>query len=352
MKTSTITAGILIDYPYRLQMYKIAIGNNTISILDVVNYYKSEFGQVTGCISRTLLLFACLSTLLLGHNHMSFAAEDANRQDGFKIVDELLVNNRNSFKTVIYKSEEEGISEMRKLISSSQIEESWAYLPHLRKWIEIGHNEEAEKKVDKRYITKTLLDIQLLDELMSKNNNMVLYHFHPSYCLSLEDKIKKREEDGLPMNDSEIEKERERLLIKSAYPSRSDLLNMIGNSTEFFERNADGNITFKICSHYGITEYYLTDKGMTYLYADNTLEQIIRITGISSSANIDANVKGEIMEMNPRETRDPLKRIKMSPGQKRKSLSRYTIIDPLTRIQKAIESMNDEHLRVTFTPYQ
>jgi len=127
---------------------------------------------------------------------------------------------------------------------------------------------------------------------------------------------------------------------------------MIGNSTEFFERNSVGNITFKICSHYGITEYHLTDEGMAHLYADNSLKQILRITGISSSANIEANVKGEILEMNPRETRDPLKRIKMSPKQKRKSLSRYTIIDPLTRIQKAIESMNNEHIRATFTPYQ
>jgi hypothetical protein len=186
---------------------------------------------------------------------------------------------------------------------------------------------------------------------MNENNNMILYHFHSSYCLSLEDKIKKREKNGSPMNDNEIEKERIRLLIKSAYPSRSDLLNMIGNSMEFFERNSDGNITFKVCSHYGITEYRLADEGMAYLHADDSLEQILRITGISSSANIEANVKGEILEMNPRETRDPLKRIKMSPKRKRSSFSRYKIIDPLSRIERAVEAMNDEHIKATFTPY-
>ena len=186
---------------------------------------------------------------------------------------------------------------------------------------------------------------------MNENNNIILYHFHTSYCLSLEDKIKEREENGSPMNDNEMEKERIRFLIKSAYPSRSDLLNMIGNSTEFFERNSDGNITFKVCSHYGITEYHLTDEGMAYLHADNSLKQILRITGISSSANIAANVKGEIMEMNPRKTRNPLERIKMSPKQKRSSLSRYKIIDPLSRIERAVEAMNDKHIKVTFTPY-
>ncbi|GAX60299.1 pseudouridylate synthase [Candidatus Scalindua japonica] len=276
----------------------------------------------------------------------------SNRQEEYNIINDLIVNNRNAFKTVIYKSEKKGISDIRKLIAHSQIEESWVYLPHREKWIEIGHNEEAEKKIERRYITKAKLDVQLLDKLMSENSNIVLYHFHPSYRLSLEDKIRKREEDGVPMNDKQIERERVRLLIKSAYPSRSDLLNMIGNSTEFFKRNPDGNITFKVCSHYGITEYCLTDKGMIYLSADNSIKQILRITGISSSANIEANVKGEILERNPRETRDPLKRIKMSPNQKRKSLSRYTIIDPIARIQKAIESMNDEHIRVIFTPYR
>ena len=300
---------------------------------------------------RTVLLWACISTFTLNLNHVSLAVEDINKEEGYNVINELVVNNKNQYKTVIYENEEEGILEMRKLIEGSQIEESWAYLPHREKWIEIGYNEESEKKIDENYITKTKLDIQFLDELMNENNNMILYHFHPSYSLSLEDKIKRREKNGSPMNDNEIEKERIRLLIKSAYPSRSDLMNMIGNSTEFFERNSDGNITFKVCSHYGITEYRLTDEGMAYLHADDSLKQILRITGISSSANINANVKGEILEMNPRETRNPLKRIKMSPKRKRSSFSRYIIIDPLSRIQRAIEAMNDEHIKVTFTPY-
>ncbi len=302
-------------------------------------------------IFRIVLLWACISTFTLNLNHVSSAAEDTNKEEGYNVINELVVNNKNPYKTVTYKNENEGISEMRKLIESSQVEESWVYLPHQEKWIEIGYNEESEKKIDESYITKAKLDIQFLDALMNENNNMILYHFHSSYCLSLEDKIKKREKNGSPMNDNEIEKERIRLLIKSAYPSRSDLLNMIGNSTEFFERNSDGNITFKVCSHYGITEYSLTDEGMAYLHADNSLKQISRITGISSSANIEANVKGEILEMNPRETRDPLKRIKMSPKRKRSSFSRYKIIDPLSRIKRAIEAMNDEHIKATFTSY-
>ncbi len=309
-------------------------------------------GLISNYTFRIVLLWVCLYTLTLWLNHVSLAVENTNKEEGYNVINELVVNNKNEYKTIIYENENEGISEMRKLLESSQIEESWAYLPHREKWIEIGYNEESEKKINENYITKAKLDIQFLDGLMNENNNMILYHFHSSYCLSLEDKIKKREKDGSPMNDNEIEKERIRLLIKSAYPSRSDLMNMIGNSTEFFERNSDGNITFKVCSHYGITEYRLTDEGRVYLYADNSLKQILRITGISSSANIEVNVKGEILEMNPRETRDPLKRIKMSPKRKRSSFSRYKIIDPLSRIERAVEAMNDEHIKVTFTPYE
>ncbi|MDP6923868.1 MAG: hypothetical protein R2568_02295 [Candidatus Scalindua sp.] len=298
-----------------------------------------------------IILFAYLSIFTFSHNHISLATEQTTEQGEYNVIDNLIVNNRNKFKTVIHESEAEGVSEMRKLIASSLIEESWAYLSHQQKWIEIGRNEEAEKKIDKRYITKAELDIPLLDKLMNENNNMVLYHFHPSHSLSLEDKIRKREKSGTPMDNKEIEKERVKILVKSSYPSRSDLLNMIGNSMEFFERNAEGNITFKVCSHYGITEYYLTDEGMEYLHTGNSFKQILWVKEISSSANIEVNVKGEILEMNPMETRDPLKRIKMSPKQKRKPVSRYIIIDPLTRIRRAIDTMNDKHIRVTFTPY-
>jgi len=303
-------------------------------------------------IHQLFLLSAYILTFLLGLYHDSSAVDNTAQKEEYKVIDELVVNNKNNYKTVIYKNEDEGVSEMRELVESSQTEESWAYLPHMEKWIEVGYNEETEKKVKERYITKTKLDVQLLDILMDENDNMILYHFHPPSYHLLEDDIKRREEKELPMSDNEIEKARIGILIKSAYPSRSDLLNMIGNSTEFYERNPGGKITFKICSYYGITEYHLTDEGLIYLYADNSPEQILKIKDKSLSANIEVNVTGEILELNPRQTRDPLKRIKMSPKRKRQSLSRFITIEPLSRIEKALESMNDEYIKVSFTTYQ
>jgi hypothetical protein len=302
-------------------------------------------------ICQVFILSTYALTIILTFNHDSFAVDNTNQKEEYKIIDQLVVNNKNNYKTVIYKNEDEGVLEMRELVGRSQTEESWAYLPHMEKWIEVGYNEETEKKLNQSYITKTKLDVQLLDVLMDENDNMILYHFHPPSYHSLENEIKKRDEDKLPMSDNEIEKKRTGLLIKSAYPSRSDLMNMMGNSTEFYDRNPEGEITFKICSHFGITEYCLTGEGLKHLYANNTPEQILKIKGKSLSANVEANVTGETLELYPRKTRNPLKRNKMSPKRKRESLSRYIIIDPLTRIEKALEAMNDEYMRVTFTPY-
>ena len=333
-------------------MHKVASKKRIFPKLEAIKRYAPKHWQIPVNTFRIIILCACVSILTLSLSHVSLAVEETYQSEEHIIINELVVNNKNKYKTVIYENEEEGISEMRKLISNSQIEECWTYLPHHEKWIEIGYMEEAERKINDRYITKSRLDVQFMDRLMNENNNMAVYHFHSSYCLSFEDKIKERREKGLPMNDNEIEKERIRFLIKSAYPSISDLMNMVVNSMEFFERNPDGNITFKIGSHYGITEYNLTAEGREHFYINNSSEQMARIIRISSTANLEANVTGEILELYPRETRNPLSRIKMNPKQKRNSLSRYKYIDPVFRVKKSIESMNDEHLRVAFIPYE
>ncbi len=303
-------------------------------------------------VLQILFLSACSLTFIFGLYHASIAADNITQNEEYKVIDKLIVNSKNNYKTVIYKNEDEGVSEMRELVESSQTEESWAYLPRKEEWIEVGYNEESEKKEKDSYITKTKLDVQLLDTLMDENDNMILYHFHPPSYHLLEDEIRNREKEELTMSEKEIEKVRTGILIKSTYPSRSDLMNMIGNSTEFYERNPEGKISFKICSHYGVTEYHMTDEGLKYLYADNTPEQILKIKSKSLSANVVVNVTGEILEMNPRKTQNPLKRIKMSPKQKRKTLSRYILIEPLSRIVKALESMNDEYITVSFTPHR
>ncbi len=309
----------------------------------IIRIYKTR--QVFLLSAYSMIFIFCVF-------HDSLSADNTIQKAEYKVVDDLVVNNKNNFQTVIYENEALGILEMRGLLTNSQTEEAWAYLPNIEKWIEVGYNEESARKLKKSYVTKTKLNVPLLNILMNENDDIILYHFHPPSYHLLEDEVKERIKQELPMSYNEIERERVGILIKSTYPSRSDLLSMIGNSTEFYERNPEGKITFKICSHYGITEYHLTDEGLIYLYADNSPEQIAKIKDKSLSANVEVNITGEILELNRSKARNPLKRIKMSPKRKRQSLSRYVIIEPLTRIKRALSSMNDEYIAASFTPYQ
>ena len=54
---------------------------------------------------RIVLLWACISTFTLNLNHVSLAVENTNREEGFNVIDELVVNNENQYKTIIYENE-------------------------------------------------------------------------------------------------------------------------------------------------------------------------------------------------------------------------------------------------------
>jgi len=272
------------------------------------------------------------------------------------VVRELVVNNDSKYRTISYKNEEEGIAELRSLINTSRIEECWIYLPVEEKWVEIGSGAVPETKVDDRFITKVGLDVQFMDRVMVKNNFLVVYHIHPTYSLFLEHQIKESRESGLPMEENEIKKARTVFLIKRAYPSEQDLGNMIENTLEFLKKNPNGNITFKICSHYGLTEYYLTKEGQIYFVCGNYPELIEKIIMMCMKMHHDAALAVENYEQKIRKKINLLYRIKMHSKQKKQSSLRINNgsrleIEPFTLINKAVEAMSNDYLRVTFAPY-
>ena len=80
---------------------------------------NSALRKIPGSRFKIILLFAYLSIFTFSLNHISFATEQTNQQDGYNVIDKLVVNDRNRFKTVIFENEAEGVSEMRKLIANS-----------------------------------------------------------------------------------------------------------------------------------------------------------------------------------------------------------------------------------------
>ncbi|MDR4496601.1 MAG: hypothetical protein MRK02_01545 [Candidatus Scalindua sp.] len=272
------------------------------------------------------------------------------------VIRELVVNNDNKYRTVICKNEEEGIKELRSLVDTSRIEECWIFLPPEERWVEIGSGAVPETRVDDHFITKVGVDVQFMESVMAKNNSLIVYHIHPTYSLFLEHQMRKCRENGQPMKEKEVKKARTEFLIKRAYPSGQDLGNMIENTMEFIKKNPGGNIMFKICSHYGITECYLTKEGKIYFICDNYPDLFEKIVRICMKMHRDAALAVENYEQKIRKKVNLLYRIKMHSKQKKRSFLRANNgskfeIDPFTLINKAFEAMSSDYLKVAFTPY-
>ena len=289
--------------------------------------------------------------MLSGHFHPAANALERYEQNRQGVVEEeLVVNVDNRYRSIVYKNEKRGIADMRNLLHSSRMEECWLYLPREKKWIEIGRGEAPEKKLDNRYVTKVNLDVRFMEGLMAEYSLLVLYHIHPSYTLLLEDKMKAGRENSHTMNANEREKERVLFLMRRAFPSEQDLRNMIENTMVFYAANPQGNITFKICSYYGITEYKLTEKGRIYFARDSFIDCMKKIILVCREIQRDITAAGEICEQKILKTINLFYRVKMHSKQVKESPFRVKK-EFKRQIEDAVESMSGDYVKITFAPY-
>lgn len=296
----------------------------------------------------SIILWICL--LFFGHSYRVVRAQNTHEHNRRSVVvNELVVNAENNYRSVVYKSEKRGVVDMRNLLKSSRMEECWIFLPREKKWIEIGRGEAPEKKFDNRYVTKVRLDVRFMERLMAQNSLLVLYHIHPAHSQLLEDKMKMRSENGNLVNANEGEKERVLFLMRRAFPSEQDLRNMIENSMLFYAHNPQGNITFKICSYYGITEYYLTEKGRIY-FADSGFNCMKKIVVTCYEIQRQMVVAGDICEQEIRKSINLFYRINRHSKQNRQSPSRIKKGFNL-QIAAAVESMSGDYVEIAFMPY-
>jgi hypothetical protein len=226
-------------------------------------------------------------------------------------LENLIVNTSDDRRYEVQKSEEEGIQDIRKLVKSSDLEESWIYLPEKELWVETGIN---EKRVESDHLEGiyVFLDIDLCRKLTKENDNLIFYHFHP-YEIEL---LYEKEEEFKPF-----------LIARNSIPSSGDLSHMAMVSLVFNRVNPDGKINFKVCSSEGIAEYSLTERGKYYFgkTTPGELKKIMEIKhfrSFSSALFLDA----------------------VAP-------SRFTV-SPQERIQQLIELLNDEYMTVKFSPYE
>jgi len=181
-------------------------------------------------------------------------------------LDSLVINTTDTIRTVIQKDESEGIKDLQSIIANAVYEEAWAYTPSDSTWHETGISQLIKNRIIRLDDSNELIIVKPepsaslvrisdhIKTLFKLYDEIVDYHLHPLPDQEIKDEA---ESD----NAEDLQTAREKLYVTKARPSYLDLLSMIALSHDFYTENPDGNISFKIASPLGITEYSLTEKG-------------------------------------------------------------------------------------------
>ena len=214
-----------------------------------------------------------------------------------KYIPALVVNRENKVRTVIKKDEIEGIKDIKNLADTSAYEEAWAYLPEKQEWHEIGFDEEIIN-----YEPTIRNDVDYKKKLSRENNEIFIYHFHPT-DESIEREGKEQEVvENEPEDKEEQYKESENYLgnifegYEDACPSMPDIISMIYSSINYTKLNPKVTIISKLGSIYGVTKYYLTEKGFEH-YNQNNIDDVILKNPHALSTEDSIKVSSDFIEI-------------------------------------------------------
>ena len=121
----------------------------------------------------------------------------------------------------------------------------WMFLPGKNRWIEYGFTEFYYRRNEdgSRTLMGTFgsaIDKKTLTQLLDTNNELVSYWLQPLG-------EKNRKAHVFPLNQ--------------VAPSPDQLAWMVNISAYYYNHNQNGEITHKLCSALGVTEYGLTEQG-------------------------------------------------------------------------------------------
>lgn len=242
--------------------------------------------------SKERVVWGLVTTSLIGlvTGLVAFTSLSSN----FKFVENrytprLIFNNSDSYRNVTLKNEVEGVKDIEQLVLNSLLEEAWVYYPRHKVWEEVGinsWNDGESRSVRSLYPPRRVT-------LSKPDEPVYFYHFHPAKSeesvrrKALENfrarerlfKTALQEDYGVdptlflvPMDDNSLEQEIYLLNgMNGALPSAEDLQNIIYNSVNLQNREAE--LKWKICSTFGVTELFLTEKGKSF-YAGINHEEL------------------------------------------------------------------------------
>jgi hypothetical protein len=192
------------------------------------------FGPSAGFTKQPPLLTKYTSVI-----HICRSSAQPSPNIPIKYMNRLCINTSVSYRTAVQKDEQAGIRDLCDLTKSVWLEEHWVFLPEKDLWLEIGCGEtEGSAEIDQDY----------LETIIRENADLAIYHIHPRNYL------RSKERKGYT-NISET---------WLTLPSLEDVALMIYYSSMFNREHPRGKIAWNICSPLGMTEYALTEQGISH----------------------------------------------------------------------------------------
>jgi hypothetical protein len=237
-----------------------------------------------------------------------------------RMVGTLGVNASNADRSVADgKCEREGVREIRSLLEQSGIEELWAFLPRAGpagscQWHEIGRNEQSG--VDEALVD---VDWEYLEALMTGNDAVHLYHFHPRVFFDYANSS----------SASGPEDSFQRALVtdlRFSMPSPADIHFMMEITSRFHLRHPrGGDIRNRVVTPYGLVDYALTEAGRARYESDKDARtQGLYIKYVAASALDDTSIEAIVAGY---------------PN------------DIAAAMQRLVASLNTKYLRIEFSPF-
>lgn len=243
-------------------------------------------------------------------------------------VDFLVVNTANIERTYANKSEQEGVVDLQRLVTQTEYEEAWIYIPQEQKWVEVGYEESDVSIGDNRTLGVTI-DKREMNRLIQKYGQLVEYHIHP-YTANARENDKKEAIKGLQLIPEPAILEQVAINVgggQKVFPSANDLSCMVTWSRNFYRHHSQGDISFKIVSPFGVTQYQLTKEGHQ-LFTVNLpqLRQVLN-QAVSLSNTFGSRILNNAV-----------------------CLISYDCI--LEQITKTCQDMSTSHYTIRFTPFE
>jgi len=184
----------------------------------------------------------------------------------------LVVNTDNTYRLTAYKSEQEGVKDLRNLADR---EEVYVFLPEEERWIEIGYKESAiELQVTPRgevYGKVTAACDPLLDTFMAQHKSLAIYHFHPRLFREKVIALLKEHPPRKETLEDAIAFQQDNHVL----PSSVDLYSMITQSAKYYHQyHPDGEIVFNVVSAEGVTRYEI-DSNLRENFSQGDPQEVI-----------------------------------------------------------------------------